>query len=138
MDREAFFMKANEHKAKAVLARKEKRFWDAFYEDSLYFHEMRLCEVKMHDERVKELKESFKRGLSSKEQYQASIKQADGFLESWSDRERALHTLGNTMKRLKIEAEEQKEIAEQVVGWSKRGGLKISLKLLIDNHRSKE
>ena len=38
MDRKEALQRVTEHKAKAVIARNENRFWDALFEEALAFH----------------------------------------------------------------------------------------------------
>lgn len=136
-DRAAFFAKANEHEAKGIALRKEKRYWEALEEDALYFHEMRLCEVFIHDDSVQDAKKALKLGVYTREQYKEAVKAADEFLASWSDESRAAHTMRTSLSRLKLDDEVKDSISTDVVKWSLKSGKEKDLQAIIRRYREK-
>ena len=134
-DRESFFAEANEHKSRAIDFRKEKRFWDALVEDAMYFHHMRLCEVFMRDDRVEELKQAFKSGVYTKQEYDEGVKKADEFLSTWSDESRAEFSMRTSMTRLKLVDDVKRSLATDVVKWSLENGSEEELKGIIRKYK---
>ena len=136
-DREAFFAKANEHKAKGIALRKEKRYWDALEEDALHFHEMRLCEVFIRDSAIQDAKDARNHGVFSPDQYKKAVKSADDFLASWSDKARAAHTMRTSISRLKLDEEEKDSISSDIVKWSLKGGKEKDLQAIIQFYQNR-
>lgn len=127
-DRTELLAEPEAHKRRAIAARKERRLWDALYEDALYFHEMRLVEVRLYKHSVQELDYSCSLGVCDQEYYDKQLAWEKEFLESWSNERRCMGTMGYTMKRLKIPEEEQQRIVAEVVKWSHSLGSDDALK----------
>lgn len=130
-DRAAFFAKAKEHEAKGIALRKEKQYWDALVEDALHFHEMRLCEVFIRDSAIQDAKDALNCGVFSPDQYKKAVESADDFLASWSDKERAAHTMRTSLSRLKLDEEEKDSISTDIVKWSLKCGKEKELRAII-------
>ena len=135
-DRDKFFSKANIHRRKAIDCYRGKDFWGALLEEALYFHEMRICEVFLRDDKVQDAKRYLEFGIFNQEEYNKSLKKADEFLASWSDKNRVMLILAEAFTRLKLDEQTRESIASDVVRWSLEGGNKDDMIAIVEKYNS--
>lgn len=106
----------------AIQSRKEKQYIESFRLDANAFHHMRLYEVELRNQAVNDSKRALAINAITEQQYRKQLKEANEFLQSWSNKSAVMRQVGVSMRKLKLDEKTQKKTAAWLIAWSHRGG----------------